>query len=160
MILEITTKRHGLHRIRHRLRLRLALIFFRKIKLAMNGNMKSSLTWVDHDQHARERTLRILSLFQERESRDELGLGSVRDSFADHLFPGDKHNPDTHSLHAFRALDIPIPGREFLGNPQEIFLWLVLGFAAFLQFSRLMPRIWHCALTKVLSSSLCNKYSR
>lgn len=54
----------------------------------MYGNMKSSLTWIDHDQNARERTLRILSLFQERESRDELGLGSVRDSFADQLFPG------------------------------------------------------------------------
>ena len=26
--------------------------------------------------------------FQEKESRDELGLGSVRDSFADQLFPG------------------------------------------------------------------------
>jgi len=50
--------------------------------------MPSSITWVDHDSKARERTLRILSLFQEKESRDELGLGSVRDSFADQLFPG------------------------------------------------------------------------
>lgn len=50
--------------------------------------MASRLTWIDHDSKARERTLRILSLFQEKESRDELGLGSVRDSFADQLFPG------------------------------------------------------------------------
>ena len=50
--------------------------------------MTSQLTWIDHDSNARERTLRILSLFQEKESRDELGLGSVRDSFADQLFPG------------------------------------------------------------------------
>ncbi len=50
--------------------------------------MSSFLSWVDHDSKARERTLRILSLFQERESRDELGLASVRDSFADQLFPG------------------------------------------------------------------------
>lgn len=50
--------------------------------------MVSFLTWIDHDAKARERTLRILSLFQEKESRDELGLGSVRDSFADQLFPG------------------------------------------------------------------------
>ncbi|ORJ55897.1 DUF6361 family protein [Geothermobacter hydrogeniphilus] len=50
--------------------------------------MVSNLTWIDHDSKARERTLRILSLFQEKESRDELGLGSVRDSFADQLFPG------------------------------------------------------------------------
>ncbi len=50
--------------------------------------MPSTLTWIDHDEKARERTLRILALFQEKESRDELGLGSVRDSFADQLFPG------------------------------------------------------------------------
>ena len=50
--------------------------------------MYSLLAWIDHDSQARERTLRILSLFQEKESRDELGLGSVRDSFADQLFPG------------------------------------------------------------------------
>ena len=50
--------------------------------------MPSLLAWIDHDSKARERTLRILSLFQEKESRDELGLGSVRDSFADQLFPG------------------------------------------------------------------------
>lgn len=50
--------------------------------------MRSSLTWIDHDPTARERALRILSLFQEKESRDELGLGAIRDSFADALFPG------------------------------------------------------------------------
>jgi len=50
--------------------------------------MPSSLTWVDHDPAARERSLRILALFQEKESRDELGLGGIRDSFADQLFPG------------------------------------------------------------------------
>lgn len=50
--------------------------------------MRSKLTWIDHDSTAREQTLRILSLYQEKESRDELGLGSIRDSFADQLFPG------------------------------------------------------------------------
>jgi hypothetical protein len=50
--------------------------------------MPALLAWVDHDAEARDRTLRILSLFQERESRDELGLGGIRDSFADQLFPG------------------------------------------------------------------------
>lgn len=50
--------------------------------------MPSVLAWIDHDSKARERTLRILSFFHEKESRDELGLGSVRDSFADQLFPG------------------------------------------------------------------------
>ena len=50
--------------------------------------MTSTLTWVDYDSEARDRSLRILSLFQQKESRDELGLGGIRDSFADKLFPG------------------------------------------------------------------------
>ena len=50
--------------------------------------MPSSLTWIDHDPTFQKRALRILSLFQEKESRDELGLGAIRDSFADALFPG------------------------------------------------------------------------
>ena len=48
----------------------------------------SSLAWIDFDEAERQRTQRIMSLFQERESRDELGLGAIRDSIADHLFPG------------------------------------------------------------------------
>jgi len=50
--------------------------------------LPSFLSWIDHDPDARDRALRILSLFQERESRDELGIGSIRDAFADTLFPG------------------------------------------------------------------------
>jgi hypothetical protein len=50
--------------------------------------MPSSLTWIDHDSAARERTQRILALFHEREARDELGLGAVLGSISDQLFPG------------------------------------------------------------------------
>lgn len=50
--------------------------------------MGSELTWLDQDENARKKALRILELFEERESRDELGLGTIRDSFADQLFPG------------------------------------------------------------------------
>ena len=50
--------------------------------------MLSALTRIDHDPATRERTLRILSLFQKRDSREELGLVAIRDSFADRLFPG------------------------------------------------------------------------
>ena len=50
--------------------------------------MPSTITWIDHDPIERERALRVLSLFQEKESRDELGLGAIRDSFSDAMFPG------------------------------------------------------------------------
>lgn len=48
----------------------------------------SSLTWIDFDAAERDRAQRIMALFDERETRDELGLGGIRDSIADHLFPG------------------------------------------------------------------------
>lgn len=48
----------------------------------------SSLAWIDFDEAERQRAQRIMALFQERESRDELGMGAIRDSIADHLFPG------------------------------------------------------------------------
>lgn len=50
--------------------------------------MPFALSWVDHDQEARNRVQKILTLLGERESRDELGLGQIRDSLSDLLFPG------------------------------------------------------------------------
>jgi hypothetical protein len=50
--------------------------------------MTSQLTWLDHDTAAHDRMQRILALFREKDARDELGLGTVRDSIADLLFPG------------------------------------------------------------------------
>jgi hypothetical protein len=50
--------------------------------------MTSLLAWIDHDPAERERMQRILALFEERDTRDELGIGAIRDSFADQFFPG------------------------------------------------------------------------
>ena len=48
----------------------------------------SSLSWIVFDEVERQRARRIMELFEEKETRDELGLGPIRDSIADHLFPG------------------------------------------------------------------------
>lgn len=50
--------------------------------------MSATLTWLDHDNAARERMRRTVALFEERNTLDELGLGGIRDSLADLLFPG------------------------------------------------------------------------
>lgn len=48
----------------------------------------SSFTWFDHNEQDRQKMLDIITLFSEKKSRDELGIGSVRDALADMLFPG------------------------------------------------------------------------
>jgi len=50
--------------------------------------MTSTLTWVDFAETDRQKMLDMLHLFADHETRDELGLGSIRDAFADYFFPG------------------------------------------------------------------------
>lgn len=50
--------------------------------------MPSTFTWLDYSEHERRKMLDVIDLFGEKTTRDELGLGSVRDAFADLLFPG------------------------------------------------------------------------
>ena len=50
--------------------------------------MPSSLSWIDYDSEAQQRAQRILALFKERDTRDELGFGPIRDAISDSLFPG------------------------------------------------------------------------
>ena len=40
--------------------------------------MASLLAWMDHSEAERRRTLDIVSLFRDRNIRDELGIGTVR----------------------------------------------------------------------------------
>lgn len=50
--------------------------------------MPSTFTWLDYSEADRRKMLDVINAFREKETRDELGLGSVRDAFADQLFPG------------------------------------------------------------------------
>lgn len=45
--------------------------------------MVSTFTWLDHSDTERQRALDAIDQFKESETRDELGLGSFRDAFAD-----------------------------------------------------------------------------
>ena len=46
------------------------------------------LGWVDHDNEHEQSILRALGAARGHDARDELGLGTIRDSFADLFFPG------------------------------------------------------------------------
>ena len=50
--------------------------------------MMSSFTWLDYSEHERRRALDVISLFKYQDTRDELGLASIRDAFAECFFPG------------------------------------------------------------------------
>ena len=46
------------------------------------------LAWIDQDQEARNRVHKLLGIFNQPGSRDEMGLGTIRDAFSNLLFPG------------------------------------------------------------------------
>jgi hypothetical protein len=50
--------------------------------------MASSFTWLDYSDKDRQKMLDILNTLREHETRDELGIGVVRDAFSDMFFPG------------------------------------------------------------------------
>ena len=48
----------------------------------------SSIGWVDFSSTDREKVSQVLAMLQEPGTLDELGIGQIRDAFADLLFPG------------------------------------------------------------------------
>ena len=50
--------------------------------------MRSRFGWVDFAEDDRQRMLDIVDLLNQQDTRDELGVGTIRDAFSDHLFPG------------------------------------------------------------------------
>jgi hypothetical protein len=48
----------------------------------------STLSWLDFSEAERRRALQVVELFAMRETRDELGLGAIRDALAETMFPG------------------------------------------------------------------------
>lgn len=50
--------------------------------------MPSTFAWLDHSEEQRRQMLDVLELFREKGTVDELGLGTIREAFAEMLFPG------------------------------------------------------------------------
>jgi hypothetical protein len=50
--------------------------------------MSSLFAWLDTSEHDRRRAMDVIDLFQQKETVDELGIGSIRDTLADFLTPG------------------------------------------------------------------------
>ena len=50
--------------------------------------MEPTLTWLDLTATDRDKMRRVLDLFNEQGTIDEMGLGTLRDTLSDALFPG------------------------------------------------------------------------
>ncbi len=50
--------------------------------------MPSTLTWLDYSERDRRNAIRVIDLFRETGTVDELGLAGIANSFADLFFPG------------------------------------------------------------------------
>lgn len=50
--------------------------------------MAPTFAWLDHSESDRRKALDVVDLFRVQDTRDELGIGTVRDALADALFPG------------------------------------------------------------------------
>lgn len=50
--------------------------------------MASVFGWVDFSEKDKEKMADVIRLFSEQDTRDELGIGSVRDAFSNLMFPG------------------------------------------------------------------------
>lgn len=48
----------------------------------------SFFSWLDYSEAERRKALEVADTFKSRDTRDELGIGTVRDAFANILFPG------------------------------------------------------------------------
>ena len=75
--------------------------------------MPSQIAWLDASREEQRRMRDIIRLFADRDSRDELGLGQIRDAIADSLFPG----TSTLLTRARYLLFVPWAYRKAAGRP-------------------------------------------
>jgi len=50
--------------------------------------MNSQISWLDFSDSERRKMVEVISLFKQRDTRDEMGLAQIRDIFAEMFFPG------------------------------------------------------------------------
>lgn len=48
----------------------------------------STISWLDFSESDRRNMVQVISLFKQRDTRDEMGLAQIRDGFAELFFPG------------------------------------------------------------------------
>lgn len=92
--------------------------------------MPSTFSWLDYSEAERRKMLDVIDLFGEKTTRDELGLGGVRDAFADLLFPGSTTIQTRAKYFLFLPwmyLDLErkkVPSAKVRGRARDFEIWL------------------------------------
>ena len=68
----------------------------------------STFTWIDHSEKQRRQMLEAIDLFREKDTRDELGIAGIRDTFSDMLFLGTGARQDARPLLLLCAVDVSV----------------------------------------------------
>ncbi len=81
----------------------------------------SAFVWLDYSERERRKMLDVVDLFGEHDTRDELGIGSVRDAFADMLFPGTgtimtRVRDTFFSSHGHGGVEKPLKSMNLIGG--------------------------------------------
>ena len=74
--------------------------------------MQATLTWLDLTASDRNKMRRVLDLFKEQGTLDEMGLGSLRDVLSDALFSRHLVYPDPTAVCAVHPVDLSAVGRS------------------------------------------------
>jgi len=62
------------------------LILFKKKGERLTNS--STISWLDFSESDRRNMVQVISMFKQRDTRDEMGLAQIRDGFAEMFFPG------------------------------------------------------------------------
>lgn len=84
--------------------------------------MTSAFGWLDNDDEQRRRMLEVVDLFREQGTIDELGIGSIRDTLSNALFPG------TSTLHTRLRYVLFLPWLMQQAQQKESTQAMVAGF--------------------------------
>lgn len=74
--------------------------------------MVAFLSWVDYSSAKRQRMPQAVALFAERDMRDELGVGSIRDAISNTLSSWHLRHPNSPPLRRPHPVDVPEAGAE------------------------------------------------
>ena len=71
----------------------------------------SAFVWLDYSEREHRKMLDVIDLFREHDTRDELGIGSVRDAFADIALPWYEHDHDQSTVLSSRPVGVSEAGK-------------------------------------------------